>query len=205
MTTQAISDAISPAAQVEASRQAILKGLDGRHVVLVGLMGAGKTAMGRVMSSRLGLPFVDSDDEIETASTMAVAELFEAYGESEFRDLERRVIARLLGEQQRVISLGGGAFMNDETRAAIAAQGFSIWIDADLDLLFARVSRKPGRPLLQNPDPRGTLARLMEERYPIYAQADLHIRSEDLPRDAMAAKMIDALGAHFSETERNGS
>ncbi|MCP1200010.1 shikimate kinase [Notoacmeibacter sp. MSK16QG-6] len=202
MTTQSQSEAASPAAQAEAARQTILKGLDGRHVVLVGLMGAGKTAMGRAISSRLGLPFIDSDDEIETASTMAIAELFQAYGESEFRDLERRVIARLLGEQQRVISLGGGAFVNDETRQAIAGKAFSIWIDADLDLLFARVSRKPGRPLLQNPDPRGTLARLMDERYPIYARADLHVRSEDLPRDAMAAKMVEALAGHFGKQER---
>ncbi|WP_114390083.1 shikimate kinase [Notoacmeibacter marinus] len=203
MTTQSQPNEASPAAQAEAARQAILKGLDGRHIVLVGLMGAGKTAMGRVIASRLGLPFVDSDDEIETASTMAIADLFESYGESEFRDLERRVIARLLGEQQRVVSLGGGAFINDETRAAIGAGGFSIWIDADLDLLFARVSRKPGRPLLQNPDPRGTLARLMDERYPIYAQADLRVCSEDLPRDAMAAKMIEAMAGHFSETKES--
>ncbi|WP_425373652.1 shikimate kinase [Notoacmeibacter ruber] len=199
------SDEMSPAAQAESTRQLILQGLDGRHVVLVGLMGAGKTAMGRVIASRLGLPFIDSDDEIEAASTMTIPELFENYGEGEFRDLERRVIARLLGERQRVISLGGGAFMSAETREAIAAHGFSLWIDADLDLLFSRVSRKPGRPLLQNRDPKGTLARLMEQRYPVYGKADLRVKSEELSRDAMAGKMIEAMADHFVAAEKQNA
>ena len=205
MTTEE-TQATTAAGRAEADRQAIFNGLGGRHVVLVGLMGAGKTAMGRVIASRLNMPFIDSDHEIEEVSTMTIPELFEKYGEPEFRDLERRVVTRLLSEKQRVMSLGGGAFMDGEVRSAIARSGFSIWIDADLDLLFSRVSRKPGRPLLQNEDPKGTLAQLMKQRYPVYGLADLRLKSEDLPRDAMAEKMLAAMAKHFAEDAKgNGA
>ncbi|TIV90209.1 MAG: shikimate kinase, partial [Mesorhizobium sp.] len=135
----------------------------------VGLMGAGKTAIGRKVATMLSLPFMDSDQEIESVSRMTVPELFERYGEPEFRALEQRVILRLLENGPQVLSTGGGAFMNAQTREAISAHGVSVWLKADLDLLMERVSKKQNRPLLKNPDPRAVLEKLMGERYPVYA------------------------------------
>jgi shikimate kinase len=164
-----------------------------RTIVLVGLMGAGKTNIGRRLAARLNLPFFDSDNEIETAAGESVEEIFRYRGEAAFRDGERRVIARLLKRPTHVLATGGGAFMDQETRAAIVRRGVSVWLRADLDVLLARVSRRNNRPLLQQSDPRGVLAALIEERYPVYAEADLAIDSGDGPAEQTAGRVISAL------------
>src|SRR5690606_2122521 len=143
--------------------------------------------------------FRDADTEIENVSRMSVPELFEAYGEDEFRDLERRVILRLLDDGPMVLATGGGAYMNEETRSSIARAGISIWLNAELDVLMERVSRRQNRPLLQNDNPRGVMQSLMERRYPIYAQADIEIMSRDDKKEVIAAEMIDALAAHLEK------
>ncbi|MCR4266829.1 shikimate kinase [Nitratireductor sp. ZSWI3] len=173
--------------------------LGARSIVFVGLMGAGKTVIGRKVAEMLGLPFIDSDHEIETVSRMTVAELFTAYGEAEFRSLERRVIARLLKSGPRVVSTGGGAFVNAQTRRAVARRGVSIWLKADLPTLMERVGRKPTRPLLNNQDPEAVMKRLMDERYPLYAQADLVVHSRNEPKDVIAGEVIEALLHHLKE------
>jgi len=173
--------------------------LGSRSIVFVGLMGAGKTAIGRRVSSILGLPFTDSDHEIEGVSRMTVADLFERYGEAEFRALEQRVIARLLEAGPQVLSTGGGAFMNEQTRGAIAAQGLSVWLKADVDILLDRVSKKQNRPLLQNANPRAVLEKLMVERYPVYALADVTVPTRDERKEVIAGEVIDALGRHLAE------
>lgn len=171
----------------------LVERLDGRPIVLVGLMGAGKTAIGRRVAAVLGLPFVDSDHEIEVASRMSVPELFEKYGETEFRALEQRVIARLLQEGAQVLATGGGAFMNGETRAAIRASAVSVWLKADLDTLMARVVKKQNRPLLKTDDPRAVMERLMAVRYPVYAEADIVVRARDERREVIAGEVIAAV------------
>jgi shikimate kinase len=171
----------------------LLDRLGDRSIVFVGLMGAGKTAIGRKLSQMLGLPFVDSDHEIETVSRMTIAELFEQYGETEFRALEARVIERLLKGGPQIFSTGGGAFMNQQTRLGVAERGVSVWLRADLDLLMQRVAKKPSRPLLKNPDPRAVMARLMEERYPVYATADITIVTRDERREIIAGEVLEAL------------
>jgi shikimate kinase len=179
----------------------LLDRLGDRSIVFVGLMGAGKTAIGRKLSQMLGLPFVDSDHEIEQVSRMTIAELFAQYGEAEFRALEARVIERLLKSGPQIFSTGGGAFMNEQTRRGIAERGVSVWLRADLDLLMQRVAKKPSRPLLQNPDPRAVMARLMEERYPIYATADIAIQTRDERREIIAGEVLEALKARLVESE----
>jgi shikimate kinase len=164
-----------------------------RSIVLVGLMGAGKTKIGRRLAARLCLPFFDSDEEIETAAGETIEEIFANRGEAAFRDGERRVIARLLTGPVHVLATGGGAFMDPATRRIIAARGVSVWLRANLDVLFARVSRRTNRPLLKTPDPRAVLAGLIERRYPIYAEADVTIDSGDGPPDATASRAIAAL------------
>ncbi|HEX3537234.1 MAG TPA: shikimate kinase [Stellaceae bacterium] len=164
-----------------------------RTIVLVGLMGAGKTKIGRRLAARLELPFFDSDHEIEAAAGESIPEIFEHHGEIAFRDGERRVIARLLRQPVHVLATGGGAFMDPQTRAIIARRGVSVWLRADLDVLLARVSRRSNRPLLQERDPRAVLAELIERRYPVYAEADLTIDSGDGPPDATAARVIASL------------
>lgn len=181
----------------------LLDRLGDRSIVFVGLMGAGKTAIGRKLSQMLGLSFVDSDHEIEAVSRMTIAELFEQYGETEFRALEQRVIERLLKSGPQVFSTGGGAFMNGETRRGIALNGVSIWLKADLDLLMERVSKKPSRPLLQNPDPRAVMARLMSERYPVYATADVTIQTRDERREIIATEVIGALAGKLADPAFN--
>ena len=147
----------------------VLRNLGNRSIVFVGLMGAGKTAIGRKVAQALGLHFADSDHEIEAASRMTIPELFELYGEAEFRALEQRVIHRILESGRQVLSTGGGAFMNEQTRQMIAGHAISVWLKADIDTLMERVSKKQNRPLLQNADPRGVMERLMTDRYPVYA------------------------------------
>ncbi|MAW87958.1 MAG: shikimate kinase [Phyllobacteriaceae bacterium] len=191
----------------EARPETDIKALLGdRSIVFVGLMGAGKTAVGRRVAQLTGLPFTDSDHEIEHVSRMTIPELFEAYGEPEFRSLESRVIQRIIETGPQVISTGGGAFMNEQTREAIAARGVSVWLKADLDLLMERVSRKQNRPLLKDPDPRGVLRRLMEVRYPVYQLADLVVQSRDVSKEEMAAVVVDALHDHLvAQAAGNGA
>lgn len=175
-----------------------VRGLLGeRTIVFVGLMGAGKTAIGRRVAHALDLPFVDSDHEIESVSRMSVPELFERYGEPEFRSLEQRVIERLLRDGPRVVSTGGGAFMNAQTREAIATYGLSVWLKADLDLLMERVAKKQNRPLLRNADPRAIMRKLMNDRYPVYALADLTVETRDARREVIAEEVLAALGFHL--------
>lgn len=183
--------------QADAVRQL----LGAKVVVLVGLMGAGKSTVGRKVATMLGLPFKDADNEIESAARMTVPELFDAYGEAEFRDLERRVILRLLEDGPMVLATGGGAYMNAETREAIAANGVSIWLNAELDVLMDRVSRRQNRPLLKNDDPRGVMQRLMDVRYPVYALADLHVMTRDDKKEVIAGELIDVLTEHLTKGE----
>lgn len=176
------------------AQQAASRGFEPRRtIVLVGLMGAGKTKIGRRLASRLNLPFFDSDEEIETAAGETIEEIFQHRGEAAFRDGERRVIARLLQGPVHVLATGGGAFMDAATRRVIAERGVSVWLRADLDVLFARVSRRSNRPLLKTPDPRAVLAELIDRRYPVYAQADITIDSGDGPPEATATRTIAAL------------
>ncbi|MDX8435420.1 shikimate kinase [Mesorhizobium sp. M4B.F.Ca.ET.215.01.1.1] len=175
----------------------LLERLGTRSIVFVGLMGAGKTAIGRKVAAMLSLPFIDSDQEIESVSRMTVPELFERYGETEFRALEQRVILRLLENGPQVLSTGGGAFMNAQTREAIAGHGVSVWLKAELDLLMERVSKKQNRPLLKSPDPRAVLERLMGERYPVYATSDVTVPTRDDRKEVIAAEVVAALCGHF--------
>lgn len=181
--------------QVLADKQSseVLRHLGRRSIVFVGLMGAGKTAIGRKVATALGLSFTDSDHEIEAVSRMTVPELFERYGEAEFRALEQRVIARILENGPQVLSTGGGAYMSEQTRRAIADHGLSVWLKADIDILMERVVKKQNRPLLKNPDPRAVMLRLMNERYPVYAKADVTVVTRDETKDVIAAEVIAAL------------
>ncbi|KXF79275.1 shikimate kinase [Paramesorhizobium deserti] len=172
-----------------------------RPLVIVGLMGAGKSTIGKKVAQLLGLPFFDADNEIETVSRMTIPELFEAYGETEFRDLERRVIQRMLEDGPMVLATGGGAYMNAQTREAISASGVSVWLKADLDLLMERVSRRQNRPLLKNDNPRGVMERLMAERYPVYALADLTVTSREEKKEVIAQEVIEVLSRHLDASE----
>lgn len=164
-----------------------------RTIVLVGLMGAGKTKIGRRLAARLALPFHDSDTEIEAAAGETIEEIFRNRGEAVFRDGERRVIARLLEQPVHILATGGGSFMDPATRAAIARRGVSVWLRAPLDVLVARVLRRNNRPLLQERDPRAVLAELLERRQPIYAQADLVVDSAEGPPEMTTGQVIAAL------------
>jgi len=175
--------------------------LGDRTIVFVGLMGAGKTAIGRRIAQLLGLPFIDSDHEIEAVSRMSIPELFERYGEPEFRALEQRVIDRLLREGPRVVSTGGGAFMNAQTRGAVAERGISIWLKASLDLLMERVARNQNRPLLRSADPRAVMERLMAERYPVYALADITVETRDAKREIIADETLARLGEYLGRKD----
>jgi len=192
-------------ARRSAANARIVELLGGRSVVLVGMMGAGKTSVGKRLAHRLGLTFVDADVAIEDAAKKSVSEIFAQHGEEYFRQGERRVIARLLREPRQIIATGGGAFMNDETRAAIVGVGISIWLKADWELLYERVRRRPTRPLLQTADPEGTLRGLVEARYPVYALADMTVQSIDVPHEAMVDAVVDALDAWLvAEAGRGG-
>ncbi|OQP85303.1 shikimate kinase [Rhizobium rhizosphaerae] len=166
-----------------------------RNLVFVGLMGAGKSAVGRLVASTLNINFIDSDHEIERVSRMSVSELFAAYGETEFRALETRVIRRLLRSGPRVVSTGGGAYINEETRRLIKKNSVSVWLDADLDVLWERVSKRDGRPLLKTDNPKQTLENLMRVRYPIYAEADLRVKTRDVKKDVIVEEVLSALAA----------
>lgn len=171
--------------------------LGNKSLVLVGLMGAGKTTIGRRLANRLDLPFVDADAEIEKAAGTSIADIFKDFGENHFRDGEQRVIARLLDTGPQVLATGGGAFVNEKTRAAIKEKGISIWLKADLDVLMKRVSRRSHRPLLQNDDPEAVMKRLIDERYPIYALSALAIDSKEGPHEAVVDEIICALAEHL--------
>jgi shikimate kinase len=181
-------DTVEPAAVVAA--------LAGRSIVLVGMMGAGKSSVGRRLALRLGIPFVDADAEIEKAAQMSIPDIFASRGEAEFRAGEARVIHRLLESSPQVLATGGGAFMNPDTRAEIAAKGDSIWLCAEFEVLMRRIAkRREDRPMLQTEDPAETLRRLLEVREPIYALADLTIQSREGPHDAIVSEIITALAA----------
>ncbi len=164
-----------------------------RSIVFVGLMGAGKTCIGRRLASKLRLPFVDADAEIEAAAGCSIEEFFARHGESAFRDGERRVIARLLAQPRQVLSTGGGAFMDPGTRAEIRDKAISVWLRADLDLLLRRTGRRNNRPLLKRGNPRDILCNLIDQRYPVYAEADVVVESLDGPPEATVERVKNAV------------
>lgn len=166
-----------------------------RTVALVGMMGAGKSSVGRRLAARLAVPFKDADSEIELAAGCPVSEIFERFGEPAFRDGERKVIARLLEESPHVLATGGGAFTDAVTRARLKESAVTVWIKAPVDVLLGRVKRRDNRPLLRNADPRGTLERLLAERSPIYAQADVTIESDEGPHSITVDQILSALKA----------
>ena len=185
------------AAIVGVPEAALVSALGGRSLVLVGMMGAGKSSVGRKLAMRLGLPFVDADTEIETAAGMTISEIFQERGEPEFRSGEARVIARLLDNGPQVLATGGGAYMNPETRRLISEKGLSVWLKADFDVLMRRIKRRSDRPLLQRPDPEATLQGLMDERYPVYARAEVTIESRDVSHEVIVDETIEAVLGHF--------
>ena len=179
----------SIAKEAEAVRQRL-----GTHpIVLVGLMGAGKTSVGRRLAEKLGIPFVDADHEIEAAARKSIAEIFADHGEAYFREGERRVILRLIGNGAQVLATGGGAYMNDETRARIQDHGISVWLKAPLPLLMKRVMKRQDRPLLKTGDPESVMRKLIETRYPVYRLADLAVESRDVQHGQMVNDVIRAL------------
>src|SRR3954447_3701744 len=191
-------DDVSTTDTVAPQDTALVAALGRRSVVLVGMMGAGKSSIGRRLASRLGMGFVDADAEIEAAAGMTIAEIFTSYGEPYFRSGEQRVISRLLESGPQVLATGGGAFMNAETRAAIRAKGISVWLRATLDVLTRRIKRRGDRPLLKNADPAETLRRLIEERDPVYAEADLTVESRDVPHETIVEEMLQGLRARIA-------
>lgn len=176
----------------------LLAVLGPRSIVLVGMMGAGKSSVGRRLANRLSLPFVDADNEIEAAAGMSIPDIFATHGEASFRSGEQRVIARLLQGGPQVLATGGGAFMNAETRQAIAAHGISIWLKADFDVLMRRIRRRTDRPMLHTDDPAATLKKLIEQRYPVYGLADLTIESREVPHSTVVDEIVAALNRHFA-------
>ena len=190
---------VSDSQTSKAERHELEALLGPKPIVLVGMMGAGKTTVGRRLAARLGRKFLDSDDEIETAAGMSIEEFFAAHGEPEFRAGEARVISRLLKQDNIVLATGGGAFVNPETRALINANAVSVWIKAEFELLFSRVSRRSNRPLLKTANPRETLKGLITARYPIYAEAHLTVVSTDVPQDIVASQVIEAVNAYLKD------
>jgi shikimate kinase len=181
----------------ETQKDELVSRLGRRPIVLVGMMGAGKTTVGRRLAARLGRHFIDSDEEVERAAGMSIEDIFAKHGEPDFRAGEARVIARLLKEDDLVLGTGGGAFMNADTRALIKSAAVSVWIKADFELLFQRVQRRSNRPLLKTYNPRETLKALIEKRYPTYAEADVTVVSQDVPQDQVAGEVIEALRTHL--------
>ncbi|WP_092183946.1 shikimate kinase [Devosia sp. YR412] len=189
------------AALRQARAEQLVERLGGRPLVLVGMMGAGKTTVGRRLAARLNRHFLDSDEEIEKAAQMTIPEIFEQRGEPEFRAGETRVIARVLKEHAVVLATGGGAFVNEETRALVKGEAISVWLKAEIDILFERVSRRSNRPLLKTANPRATLEKLIEDRYPIYAEADVTVVSRDVPQDAVAGDVVEAVLSYLQRQD----
>jgi shikimate kinase len=192
-----MSDLPSAAGGGGSQEAEILAALGPRLIVLVGMMGAGKSTIGRRLAARLHLPFLDADNEIEAAAGMSIPEIFEIHGEPHFRDGEARVIARLLEGGPAVLATGGGSFMREETRRRVSDKAISIWLKADADLIMRRVKRRADRPLLQTADPEATVTRLMIEREPVYQRADLTIGSRDVPHERIVEECIEALHARL--------
>jgi shikimate kinase len=199
-STPQTAQAASTEKQTGMTREArLVDALGPRSIVLVGIMGCGKSTVGRRLAQRLGLTFVDADTEIERAANMSVPEIFSHHGEPYFRSGEERVISRLLKEGPQVLATGGGAFMSAATRDAIAKQGLSVWLKADFETVMARVRKRTSRPLLQNPDPEGTMKALMAKRYPIYAMADLTVHSREVPHEEVMEEIIQTLASRLLE------
>ncbi len=175
------------------SLHAIKSALGDRSIAMVGLMGCGKSAVGRRLAAKLGLPFVDADEEIEKAAGKSIEDIFAEHGEPYFRDGERKVLARLLRSGPQVLATGGGAFMNAETRAAIAQSGVSVWLKAELPLLVRRVAKRSNRPLLKAGDPEEVMRNLMDTRYPVYALADITVESRDVPHEVIVSETLERL------------
>lgn len=174
----------------------VRRALGARSLVLVGLMGCGKSSIGKRLATRLGLPFIDADEEIERVAQKSISEIFADHGEGFFRDREGKVIARLLASGPQVVATGGGAFISPGTRAQIRETGFSIWLRAELPVLMRRVAKRDTRPLLKTADPESVMRDLMEKRYPVYAEADLTVESRDVPHDAIVNEILEALAKH---------
>ncbi|KAF0124145.1 MAG: shikimate kinase [Xanthobacteraceae bacterium] len=191
------------AADIDVKR--LREALGARSIVLVGLMGAGKSSIGRRLAHRLGLPFVDADAEIEKAADLTIPEIFEKHGEAYFRAGEVRVVARILDAGPQVLATGGGAYMNPETRARIRERGVSLWLKADLDVLMKRVKRRGDRPLLKADDPKAVLRRLMDERYPVYAEAELTVVSREASHDDVVEDVLAALAGHLLQAAERGT
>jgi len=187
-----MNDLLATAAAPSVADQA-REALGNRNLIFVGLMGAGKSVIGRLVAQALGFPFIDTDAEIERVSRMTITELFAAYGEAEFRALESRVVFRLLQDGPRVISTGGGAFINENTRRVIKEGGVSIWLNAELQVLWERVNKRDHRPLLKTENPKATLENLMNQRYPIYAEADITVASGHGSQVATVTSVLSAL------------
>ena len=184
---------------------ALAAALGSRSVVLVGMMGAGKSSIGRRLAGRMEIPFVDADIEIEKAAGMSIAEIFAAHGEPYFRAGEARVIVRLLDGGPQVLATGGGAFMNPETRSAIRTKGISVWLRATLEVLNRRIKRRGDRPLLKDSDPVETLKRLIEQRYPVYAEADVTVESREVPHETIVDEILTGLHSHFQSRDNQNS
>ena len=202
----------SPASSNSSQEAEISAALGTRSIVLVGMMGAGKSTIGRRLSARLRLPFLDADLEIEAAAGMSIPDVFETHGEPYFRDGEARVIARLLDSGPAVLATGGGAFMREETRGRIRDKAISIWLKADADTIMRRVRRRADRPLLRTADPAATVGRLIEEREPVYQDADITIWSRDVPHEKIVDECVEALhswlcgdGASSAAQETSGT
>jgi shikimate kinase len=182
---------------------AVREALGERSIVLIGLMGCGKSSVGRRLAYALGLPFVDADDEIERAAGKSINDIFADHGEAHFREGERKVIQRLLGGGPQVLATGGGAFMNAETRENIRRAGISVWLRAELPVLMRRVSKRDNRPLLKEKDPEAVMRRLIEVRHPVYAEADIAVESRDVAHEIIASEIIDALASHPALAKRH--
>jgi shikimate kinase len=189
-----------PAGTAASHEAEILAALGQRLIVLVGMMGAGKSTVGRRLAARLRLPFLDADIEIEAAAGMSIPEIFETHGEAYFRDGEARVIARLLEGGPAVLATGGGSFLREETRRKVGDKAVSIWLKADSDIIMRRVKRRADRPLLQTPDPAATIDRLIAEREPVYRHADITIWSRDVPHDKIVDECVEALHGRVCES-----
>lgn len=174
----------------------VRRGLGPRSLVLVGLMGCGKSSIGKRLAGRLGLPFIDADEEIERVAQKSISEIFADHGEAFFRDRESKVITRLLANGPQVLATGGGAFITAETRSKIGEAGISIWLRAELPILMRRVAKRDTRPLLKSADPEGVMRSLMAQRYPVYAEADLTVESRDVPHETIVSEIIEGLERH---------